>query len=66
MWVLDETNERVVAYDMPDGGRDTGLSFNHVAGAPRDIWSNGRVMYVAEDNGDKLKGFWQDSRGAAG
>ena len=50
----------------PTGGRDTGLSFNHVAGAPRGIWSNGRVMYVAEDNGDKLKGFWQDSRGAAG
>ena len=65
MWVLDEPYERVVAYDMPDRGRDTGISFNGVASAPRGIWSNGRVMYVAEDSGDKLKGFWQDSRGAA-
>ncbi len=53
MWVADETDEKLYAYDLASGARVPGKDFNSLDAAgngdPEGIWSDGKTMWVADD-----------------
>ena len=63
MWVADDSDEKLRAYNIMTKARDPSRDFNtlEAAGnvAPRGIWSDGVTMWVAHAGGTK----WDGTRG---
>ena len=57
IWVSDDQDDKLYAYDLATGDRAAGLDFETLAPAgnssPKGIWSDGATMWVA-DNEDRL------------
>ena len=53
MWVADETDEKLYAYDLASGARVPGKDFDSLDAAgngdPEGIWSDGTTMWVVDD-----------------
>ena len=56
MWVSDDADGKVYAYDLDTGARMANLDIDALGAAgnssPKGIWSNGSIMWVA-DNGTR-------------
>ena len=56
MWVSDNGDDKVYAYRMSDGSRDSAKDYNSLShiSVPNGIWSNGTTMWIADDQTNKL------------
>ena len=58
MWVVDDGNDRIFAYELATGVRRPELEFDAPGPSGNDtpwgLWSNGRLMWVADPNDDRL------------
>ena len=61
MWVADGTDDKIYAYNWPDGGRDSTKDFNTLTAAgnaqPGDIWSDGTTMWVVDQTDHKVYSY---------
>ena len=52
MWVADEDDDKIFAYDLESKARVPGRDFETLGAAgnndPRGIWSDGETMWVAD------------------
>ena len=59
MWVLDESAEKIVAYDLATGARrpehDFGLHW--LNGSPMGLWSDGEIMWVGDYADDVIYAY---------
>ena len=66
MWVADEQDARLYAYDMRTKARDAAKDFNTLAAAgnesPKGIWSDGTTMWVADWSDRKLYAYNMSTR----
>ncbi len=54
MWVADNDDHRIYAYDMSTKERASDKELGDVRGELRGIWSDGTTMWVADWRGDKI------------
>ena len=58
LWVVDDTDNKIYAYDLRGGSRDNDKEFNTLIAAgntdPKGIWSDGIIMYVADQTANKI------------
>ena len=61
MWVLDDADDKIYAYDLATGARQADLDFDTLAAAgnhsPKGIWSNGATMWVADNDDDRIYAY---------
>ena len=61
VWVADETDDKLYAYNRSDWSRKPAQDFNTLAaagnGAPRGIWSDGTTMFVVDAGDLKLYAY---------
>ena len=61
MWVVDNVDEKIYAYNAVTRARDIGKDFDTLADAgntdPYGIWSDGETMWVADLGEDKLYAY---------
>ena len=59
MWVADDDDEKLYAYTLATGARDTSKELNLHADNddPRGIWSDDTTIWVADDDDDKLYAY---------
>ena len=61
MWVSDDGNDKLYAYNLPNKARDASKDFGTLADAgnnkPLGIWSNGDTMWVADSSDDKIYAY---------
>ena len=59
MWVADDADDKLYAYTLSNGNRDTTKEWNlHSDNSdPTGIWSDGTTMWVADDADDKLYAY---------
>ena len=60
MWVLDYADEKLYAYSISDGSRDSAKDYTNLdsqTSEPRGIWSDGTTMWVADNGDDKLYAY---------
>ena len=50
MWVADNRNKEVTAFDIATRQQQSDLSVNHPATRPQGIWGDGTYLYTAENN----------------
>ncbi len=66
MWVADEQDAKLYAYDMRTKARDAARDFNTLAAAgnesPEGIWSDGTTMWVADWSDRKLYAYNMSTR----
>ena len=69
MWVLDQSDDHIYAYNMSDQSRDTSKEFSQTLlrtgnsdSNPRGIWSDGTTMWVADVTDDKLYAYKMSDR----
>ena len=59
VWVVDGIEDKLFAYSLSDGARDSGKEFDlHSSNTdPWGIWSNGETVWVADLSDDKLYAY---------
>ena len=61
MWVADFTDEKLYAYQMSDGSRDSDKDFNTLSAAgnnaPNGIWSDSTTMWVIDSDDEKIYAY---------
>ena len=59
MWVSDHTDDKLYAYTMADGSRDSAKDYDLDSenGDPYGIWSDGTTMWIADNGDDKLYAY---------
>ena len=61
MWVADEGNDKIYAYNLQTKAREEGKDFNTLIGAgnrtPRGIWSDGRTMWVLDNVNNRIYAY---------
>ena len=59
MWVLDQGDDKLYAYTLSGGARDTSKEFDLHSenGSPWGIWSDGTTMWVADEGDRKLYAY---------
>ena len=59
MWVADSGSDKLYAYTLASGARDTTKEFNLDSGNndPTGLWSNGTTMWVADSRDEKLYAY---------
>ena len=59
MWVADDDDDKLYAYTLSGGARDTNKEFNLHAdyGDSAGLWSDGTTIWVADDDDDKLYAY---------
>ena len=63
LWVVDNTDETILGYDLATKGRDPllDLSYSLLAGAgnrdPQGLWSVGQTMWVTDNDDDKIYAY---------
>ena len=61
MWVTDNTDDKIYAYNLTTGLRDTAKEFNTLAAAdnnsPYGIWTDGTTMWVADNTDEKIYAY---------
>ena len=61
MWVADEDNDKLYAYNLSTKARDSSEDFNTLSAAgntdPRGLWSDGITMWVTDGDNDKLYAY---------
>ena len=72
MWVADDADEKLYAYDMGTKARMSSEDFNTLYrvdefgddpfAQPEGIWSNGDIMWVADENDDALHAYDMDTK----
>ena len=66
MWVLNTTDDKIYAYNMSDGARDSAKDFNTLTAAGNttstSIWSNGTTMWVTDSVYDKIYAYRMSDR----
>ena len=66
MWVVDDGDKKLYAYDMGSRTRDAGKDFNSPGSAGNDrplgIWSDGATMWVSDADDQKLYAYDMGSR----
>ncbi|WP_423922804.1 hypothetical protein [Candidatus Poriferisodalis sp.] len=66
MWVSDEDDNKVYAYELSTGTRLAHLDFNTFSGAgnnaPDGLWSDGTTMWVIDRVDDKLYAYTMPGR----
>ena len=66
IWVADTDDDKLYAYSLPGGDRDTTKDFDTLSTAgnqhPRGIWSDGETMWVADTDDDKLYAYQMSDR----
>ena len=67
MWVADDWDEKLYAYDMMSKERVPDKDFNTLKsagnGGPEGIWSDGTTMWVADDWDEKIYAYNMPSNG---
>ena len=59
LWVADEVDDKLFAYQMPDGTPDPSKDLTLAAGNnnPSSIWSDGATLWVADTSDEKLYAY---------
>ena len=60
MWVLDDYDDKIYAYNLRTRARDRGKDFNTLDASDRHsggIWSDGTTMWVVDDYHDKIYAY---------
>ena len=61
MWVSDDTDDKIYAYNLASKLRDELKDFTTLSTAGNDapvgLWSNGTTMWVSDDNEDKIYAY---------
>ena len=61
IWVADDDDDKIYAYQRSDGSRDPDKDFDNLEGAGNKalngIWSDGRTMFVVDRSNFTLDGF---------
>ena len=61
VWVVDDTDDKLYAYELATGARRRGLEFDTLIGAgnrsAKGLWSDGSTMWVADDVDDRLYSY---------
>ena len=61
MWVVDATDDKIVAYDLATGNRQPGNDIDTLAATgntgPLGLWSDGSTVWVADDLDDKVYAY---------
>ena len=61
MWVADWVDDKLYAYTLATGARDSAMDFDTLAAAgnnvPTGIWSDGTTMWVSDFNDSKLYAY---------
>ena len=61
MWVVDTGDEKLYAYDLATGARQSDRDIDTLDNAgnndPRGMWSDGATVWVADDTDDKLYAY---------
>ena len=61
LWVVDELDNKIYAYDLESKARDSSKDFNtlSVPGSinPVGLWSNGTTLWVADNDGDRIYAY---------
>ena len=66
MWVVDNVDDKLYAYNLDTKARDAGKDFDTLSAAgnnrPRGIWSDETTMWVADSEDDKLYAYNLDTK----
>lgn len=60
IWVSDDADNKVYAYNLDTGTRDTSKEFDTWVGLnyyPRGLWSNGTTIWVSDPNADGIYAY---------
>ena len=61
MWVNDNTDDKIYAYNLATKARDSAKDFNTLAAAgntsPGGLWSDGTTMWVTDSRDDKIYAY---------
>ncbi len=61
MWVIDDADDKIYAYDLASGDRLADLDFNTLDDAgnnrPKGLWSNGEIMWVSDAYDDRIYAY---------
>ena len=59
VWVTDESDDKLYAYNLSDGLRDDirDITLHADNDDPRGIWSNGTIIWVADESDQKLYAY---------
>ena len=61
LWVADKEDEKLYAYNLANGRRESGKDFNTLRaagnGSPRGLWSDGVTMWIADSTDNKLYAY---------
>ena len=61
MWVSDDVDDKIYAYDLASGSRQTSLELNTLKGAgnyhPKGLWSDGTTIWVSDHSENKLYAY---------
>ena len=61
MWVVDDSDRKIYAYDLSNGDRQSENDFNSLDAAgndsPKGLWSDGTTMWVSDNNDNKIYAY---------
>ena len=67
MWVADDDDDKIFAYNLITGARDAAKDFNTLESAEneriRGIWSDGTTMWVADNSDDRIYAYSMTTKG---
>ena len=61
IWVIDDEDDKIFAYDLASGDREADLDFDTLDGVGNNklkgLWSNGAIMWVSDPGDDRLYAY---------